>query len=73
MVETQDQAEIDRYRDAIISHGGAEKRVPLVQGPLGLLLADHAPTAAARPMFDAMMTMRKIDAARIEAAWRGDD
>ena len=54
------------------------ERLRLVQGPLGLLLADHAEAAArtddlhdaaeAKRAFDAMMTMRKIDIAAIEAA-----
>ena len=54
----------------------------LVQGPLGLLLADHAARAArgerrsgdpavAKRAFEAMMTMRKIDVAKIEAAVAG--
>ena len=42
MVITEDQEETDRYWNAIVGNGGAGKRVRLVQGPLGLLLADHA-------------------------------
>ena len=52
----------------------------LVQGPLGPLLADHprvltealaAGGAEAKRAFEAMMTMKKIDVAAIEAARRG--
>ena len=77
MVLTDDQEETDRYWDAIVGNGGQES-LRLVQGPLGLLLADHAarrgddrpgPAAAKRAM-EAMMTMRKIDIATIEAARR---
>jgi hypothetical protein len=55
--------------------------VRLVQGPLGPLLADHTARALtdalaagggeAKRAFEAMMTMRKIDIATIEAARRG--
>ena len=76
-VFTDDQEETDRYWNAIVGNGGAGERVRLVQGPLGLLVADHARalmrrrpirTAAAKRAIDAMMTMRKIDIATIEAA-----
>ena len=39
---TDDQAETDRYWNAIIENGGSESAVQLVQGPLGLFLADRA-------------------------------
>ena len=52
-----------------------------MQGQMGIVLADHADrsdkavtdpdTAAAKRAFDAMMEMRKIDIAAIEAARRG--
>ena len=53
--------------------------VRLVQGPMGPVLADHteradrgdAPMVAKQRAFDAMMTMKKIDVAAIEAARRG--
>ncbi len=57
------------------------ERVRLVQGQLGLFLADHAARpargddrpdkAAAKRAFEAMMTMKKIDIATIEAALTG--
>ena len=82
MVVTEDQEETDRYWNAIVGNGGAGERLRLVQGQLGLLLADHAaraargddqsrPAAAKRAM-DAMMTMKKIDIATIEAAVAGE-
>ena len=41
-VMTDDQAETDRYWNAIIENGGSESAVQLVQGSLGLFLADRA-------------------------------
>ena len=46
MVVTESQEETDRYWDAIVGNGGSRERLRLVPGPLGLLLADHAATAA---------------------------
>lgn len=53
----------------------------LVQRQVGAVMANHARVlttaisdpdrAAAKRAFDAMMGMRKIDIAAIEAAWRG--
>jgi len=52
----------------------------MVQGPLGLVLADHPARVdgcasgwgrEARRAFEAMMTMKKVDVAAIEAARRG--
>ena len=40
-VITEDQAETDRYWNAIVGNGGAESAVRVVQGPMGLVLADH--------------------------------
>ena len=48
MVITEDQAETDRYWNAIVGNGGAGKRMRLVQGPLGLFVADHAARPARR-------------------------
>jgi predicted 3-demethylubiquinone-9 3-methyltransferase (glyoxalase superfamily) len=54
--------------------------VRLVQGSVGLVVADHPRVlteamaqggAVAKRAFDAMMTMKKIDVARIEAAVKG--
>src|SRR5829696_2847568 len=80
-VATVDQAETDRYWDAIVSNGGQESACGWCKDrwglswqitPRALLRANSNPDkAAARRAFEAMMTMRKIDIARIEAAERG--
>lgn len=80
-VATADQAETDRYWDAIVSNGGQESECGWCQDKWGLswqitpralmeAIADADPAAAKRA-FDSMMTMRKIDIATIEAARRG--
>jgi len=82
MVETQDQAETDRYWDAIVGAGGAESACGWCRDRWGFSwqitprqlnegVNDPDP-AVARRVFEAMMTMTKIDVARIEAARRGE-
>ena len=81
MVLTDDQAETDRYWDAITTNGGAESACGWCQDRWGfawqitprvLLEGTTNPDkAVARRAFDAMMTMQKIDVAKIEAAMRG--
>lgn len=81
MVETEDQAETDRYWDAIVSAGGVESQCGWCKDRWGFswqitpralndAMSDPDPAAAKR-VFEAMMTMRKIDVATIEAARRG--
>lgn len=80
-VATVDQAETDRYWDAIVGHGGRESACGWCKDrwgiswqitPIALTEAIGDPDrAAAKRAFDAMMTMRKIDIAAIEAARRG--
>ena len=80
-VFTEDQEETDRYWNAIIGNGGQESECSWCKDrwgfswqitPRALLRANSNPDrAAARRAFEAMMTMRKIDIARIEAAERG--
>jgi predicted 3-demethylubiquinone-9 3-methyltransferase (glyoxalase superfamily) len=82
MVVTEDQAETDRYWNAIVQNGGQESECGWCKDKWGfswqitprvLLEATTSPDkAAAKRAFDAMMTMQKIDVARIEAAVRGD-
>jgi len=82
MVETQDQAETDRYWNAIVGNGGAESECGWCKDrwgyswqitPRQLLEGVADPDkAVAKRVFDAMMTMRKIDVAKIEAARRGE-
>ena len=80
-VSTADQAETDRYWDAIIGNGGQESACGWCKDKWGLswqitprvlmeAITDPDPAAAKRA-FDAMMQMRKIDIATIEAARRG--
>jgi predicted 3-demethylubiquinone-9 3-methyltransferase (glyoxalase superfamily) len=79
-VATADQAETDRYWNAIIAGGGQESNCGWCQDkwgvfwqitPIALTKAITDPdAAAAKRAFDAMMTMKKIDIAAIEAAHR---
>ena len=80
-VATADQAETDRYWNAIVGHGGQESACGWCKDrwgiswqitPVQLTRAwTHPDRAAAKRAFDAMMTMRKIDVAAIEAAVAG--
>ena len=80
-VATDDQAETDRYWNAIVGNGGAESACGWCKDKWGLnwqitprVLTDAManPDAAVRKRaFEAMMTMTKIDVAAIEAAVRG--
>ena len=82
MVVTDDQEETDRYWNAITSNGGAESMCGWCKDrwgfswqitPRALLDATtSSDKAAAQRAFRAMMTMRKIDIAKIEAAVRGE-
>jgi predicted 3-demethylubiquinone-9 3-methyltransferase (glyoxalase superfamily) len=82
MVVTEDQAETDRYWNAIVGNGGQESECGWCKDRWGfswqitprVLLegtTDSDPATAKR-VFDAMMTMKKIDVATIEAARRGE-
>lgn len=80
-VATEDQGETDRYWNAIVGNGGEESQCGWCKDkwgiswqitPVALTKAFTSPDrAAAKRAFDAMMTMRKIDIAKIEAAFRG--
>jgi 2-polyprenyl-6-hydroxyphenyl methylase/3-demethylubiquinone-9 3-methyltransferase len=80
-VATEDQAETDRLWNAVVGNGGQESECGWCKDKWGLnwqitprvlieAVTDPDP-AAARRAFEAMMTMRKIDIATIEAARRG--
>ena len=81
MVVTEDQAETDRYWDAIVDNGGEESACGWCKDRWGfswqitprvlLEATTSRDTAAAKRAFDAMMPMTKIDIATIEAALRG--
>ena len=75
---TEDQAETDRYWNAVVGNGGQESDCGWCKDrwgvswqitPVALTRAISDPDrAAAKRAFDAMMTMRKIDVSVIEAA-----
>jgi predicted 3-demethylubiquinone-9 3-methyltransferase (glyoxalase superfamily) len=80
-VATDDQAETDRLWNAIVGNGGQESECSWCKDKWGVswqiapralmeAIADPDPAVAKR-CFEAMMTMRKIDIAAIEAARRG--
>lgn len=80
-IATDDQEETDRLWNAIVGNGGQESECGWCRDRWGLswqitprvltdALANPDPEVGRRA-FEAMMTMRKIDVARIEAAVRG--
>jgi predicted 3-demethylubiquinone-9 3-methyltransferase (glyoxalase superfamily) len=80
-VSTADQEETDRYWNAIVGNGGEESMCGWCKDkwgvswqitPVALTDALSDPDrAASKRVFEAMMDMRKIDVATIEAARRG--
>jgi len=80
-VHTTDQAETDRYWDALVADGGSTSACGWCKDRWGISwqvtpvaltrsMADPDPAARKR-VFTAMMGMKKIDIAAIEAARRG--
>lgn len=80
-VATLDQAETDRYWNAIVGNGGAGSECGWCKDKWGLSwqitpvvlsegITDPDPAVAKR-VFNAMMEMKKIDVSKIEAALRG--
>jgi predicted 3-demethylubiquinone-9 3-methyltransferase (glyoxalase superfamily) len=79
-IATEDQAETDRYWDAIVGNGGQESACGWCKDRWGLnwQITPRVLTEAmaaggdeAKRAFTAMMQMKKIDVATIEAARRG--
>lgn len=80
-VVTEDQAETDRYWDAIVGNGGQESACGWCKDRWGIswqitprvLIEAYSgdDRAVAKRVFEAMMQMRRIDVAAIEAAQRG--
>ncbi|MCI0996791.1 VOC family protein [Pseudomonas corrugata] len=80
-VSTDDQAETDRFWNAIVGNGGEESVCGWCKDKWGLswqisprVLTDAVAgpdKAAAKRAFEAMMQMTKIDVAAIEAALKG--
>ena len=79
-ISTENQEETDRYWSAIVGNGGQESDCGWCKDKWGiswqitprvLMDAMRAGGSEAKRAFDAMMTMKKIDVAAIEAARRG--
>jgi predicted 3-demethylubiquinone-9 3-methyltransferase (glyoxalase superfamily) len=79
-ISTEDQEETDRYWNAIVGNGGKESECGWCKDRWGiswqitprvLMDAMRAGGDEAKRAFGAMMTMKKIDVAAIEAARRG--
>lgn len=80
-VATQDQEETDRYWNAIVNNSGQESECGWCKDkwgiswqiiPMALLEASYSPDpAVVKRAFDAMLKMKKIDVAIIQAAIRG--
>ena len=79
-IATDDQAETDRYWNAIVGNGGQESMCGWCKDkwgvswqitPRALSEAMIAGGEEAKRAFEAMMTMKKIDVAAIEMARRG--
>jgi predicted 3-demethylubiquinone-9 3-methyltransferase (glyoxalase superfamily) len=78
MVVTEDQEETNRYWDAIVGNGGAESACGWCRDRWGfswqitprrlLELTTSPDRDAAKKAFEAMMTMRRIDIAALDAA-----
>lgn len=79
-IQTEDQAETDRYWNAIVGNGGEESQCGWCKDKWGISwqITPRVLTEAmaqggevAKRAFEAMLTMGKIDVAKIEAAVRG--
>ena len=81
VIECQDQAEVDRYWAALTADGGEESMCGWLKDKYGVswqvvpvrwmdLLHEGDPERY-KPAFDALMQMRKIDIAALEAAAAG--
>ena len=80
-VMCEDQAEVDRYWDALTADGGAEGRCgwctdrfglswQIVPSEFGELMSGGTPEQSAR-VREAMFTMSKLDVVRLRAAYDG--
>lgn len=83
VVTCDDQAEIDRLWNALIADGGAESMCGWCKDRFGLswqilparvaAWMESPDSVALGRMWGALMQMRKIDLATLDAAWRGVD
>jgi len=80
-ISTEDQEETDRYWNAVVGNGGQESECGWCKDRWGiswqitprvLMEALAVGGGEAKRAFEAMMTMKKIDVAAIEAARRGE-
>jgi predicted 3-demethylubiquinone-9 3-methyltransferase (glyoxalase superfamily) len=81
IIECEDQAELDRYWEALIADGGQESRCGWCKDRFGLSwqlvpvgwsdLAAEGDPVKYRRVFEALMQMGKIDIAALEAAAAG--
>ena len=83
MIPTKDQDETDRLWNAIVGNGGQESMCgwckdkwgvswQITPDPMMELIWNNDDPAAAQRAMEAMLTMKKIDIARIEAAAAGE-
>jgi 2-polyprenyl-6-hydroxyphenyl methylase/3-demethylubiquinone-9 3-methyltransferase len=82
-IYTQDQAETDRYWNAILEYGGTPGACGWCKDRFGLSwqitpkvlteMISSSDEAAARRAMEAMMTMTKIDIATLQRAFEGED
>lgn len=83
VIPTRDQEETDRYWNAIVDHGGEESNCgwckdkwgiswQITPDPMMELIWNNDDPAAAQRAMEAMLTMKKIDIATIEAAAAGE-
>lgn len=81
-IPCEDQAEVDHYWDGLIANGGEESQCGWLKDPFGVswqvfptrlpeLISDPDPARAQRAM-RAMLEMKRIDIAAVEAAAAGD-
>ena len=81
-IHTKDQEETDRYWNALIADGGAPSECGWLKDKFGLswqitpkalsdMMTSTDPAASKRAM-EAMMTMSRIDIAKLERAFKGE-
>ena len=82
MIECKDQAEVDRYWDALVQGGGEHSVCGWLKDRYGVSwqvtprrlneLVNSPDREAAKRVMEAMLQMQKIDIAKLEAAFRGE-